>query len=73
MNILNAIHALGFAGKWVTGDNCYDPSVNAALGFTKPDRLIGFIYVGTEKMKLPAMERPNPSDFVFEWKGPAAG
>jgi nitroreductase len=73
MNILNAIHALGFAGKWVTGDNCYDPNVNGALGFTKPDRLIGFIYVGTEKMKLPVMERPNPSDFVTEWKGPAAG
>lgn len=73
MNILNAIHGLGFAGKWVTGDNCYDPNVNAALGFNKPDRLIGFIYVGTEKMKLPAMERPNPADFVTEWKGPAAG
>lgn len=73
MNIMNAIHALGYAGKWVTGDNCYDPSVNAALGFKAPDKLIGFIYVGTEKMKLPAMERPNPTDFVSDWTGPAAG
>lgn len=73
MNIMNAIHALGFAGKWVTGDNCYDASVNAALGFKAPDKLIGFIYVGTEKMKLPAMERPNPSDFVSNWTGSANG
>lgn len=73
MNILNAIHGLGYAGKWVTGDNCYDPSVNAALGFKAPDKLIGFIYCGTEKMKAPAMERPNPNDFVSTWTGPVAG
>ncbi len=72
MNILNAIHGLGYAGKWVTGDNCYDPTVNAALGFKAPDKMVGLIYVGTEKMKLPAMERPNPADFVSEWTGPVA-
>ena len=27
MNILNAVHALGFGAKWVTGANCYDPAV----------------------------------------------
>lgn len=73
MNIMNAIHGLGFAGKWVTGDNCYDVNVNAALGFKYPDRLVGFIYVGTEKMKLPVMERPNPSDFFSTWTGPSNG
>ena len=73
MNIMNAIHGLGFAGKWVTGDNCYDVNVNAALGFKHPDRLVGFIYVGTEKMKLPVMERPNPSDFFSTWNGPSNG
>jgi nitroreductase len=70
MNILNAIHALGYAGKWVTGANCYDPMVNKALGFNEPDRLVGLIYVGTEKMKLPVMERPKPSDLLSEWTGP---
>jgi nitroreductase len=70
MNILNAIHALGYAGKWVTGANCYDPMVNKALGFNAPDRLVGLIYVGTEKMKLPVMERPKPSEFLSEWTAP---
>jgi len=70
MNILNAVHALGYAGKWVTGANCYDPMVNKALGFNAPDRIVGLIYVGTEKMKLPVMERPKASDFLSEWTAP---
>lgn len=72
MNVLNAIHALGYAGKWVTGVNCYDPKVNEALGFKHPDRLVGLIYVGTEKMKLPEMERPSAKDIMSEWTGPVA-
>ncbi len=36
MNILNAAHAAGFAGIWLTGANCYDPSVIQALGFEHP-------------------------------------
>lgn len=72
MNIMNAIHAMGYAGKWVTGANCYDPMVNKALGFEHPDRLVGLIYVGTEKMKLPEMERPKPSEFLSNWTGPVA-
>ncbi len=70
MNILNAVHALGYAGKWVTGANCYDPMVNKALGFNAPDRIVGLIYVGTGKMKLPVMERPKASDFLSEWTAP---
>lgn len=70
MNVLNAIHALGYAGKWVTGANCYDAKVNEALGFRHPDRLVGLIYVGTEKMKLPEMERPSAQDIMSEWTGP---
>jgi hypothetical protein len=32
MNILNAVHALGFGAQWVTGANCYDPGFRAAIG-----------------------------------------
>ncbi len=41
MNMLNAAHALGFGGKWITGPNAYDPAVAAALGLAAPDRLRG--------------------------------
>ena len=46
MNMLNAVHLLGYGGMWVTGANTYDPVVNAALGFEAPSRLIGLLTVG---------------------------
>lgn len=67
MNILNAVHASGYSAKWITGNGIYDPFVNEALGFKAPDRLIGVIFVGTDKMKMPAMPRPNRADHVSEW------
>lgn len=47
MNMLNALHALGFGGIWVTGPNSYDPAIVAALGLAPTDRLAGFLYAGT--------------------------
>lgn len=68
MNMLNAIHLLGFAGMWVTGANAYDPEINASLGFEAPSRLIGFLAVGTPRA-VPALERPQRADHVVEWEG----
>ena len=47
MNILNALHALGFAGKWVTGVHCADPGFAHDLGYEAGDRLFGLLMVGT--------------------------
>jgi nitroreductase len=70
MNILNAVHALGYAGKWVTGGNSHDPAVHAALGFTPPNRVLGFLLIGTARMALPEQDRPVPADYAVEWLGP---
>lgn len=67
MNILNAIHALGFAAKWVTGGNCYDPEFKREFGLEPSDQLIGFIHAGTSSEKFAPMERPDPAAFVVEW------
>jgi nitroreductase len=67
MNALNAIHALGFAAKWITGENCYDAEFKRAFGLEASDQMIGFIQVGTAIGKAPASERPDPSQFVTEW------
>ncbi len=69
MNILNAIHAMGYSAKWVTGGGAYDPFVNEALGFKAPDRLVALIFIGTDKMKMPVVPRPNRADHVSEWTG----
>jgi nitroreductase len=73
MNMLNAIHLLGYGGMWVTGLNAYDPNVNALLGFQAPSRLVGFLAVGTPRPqakdapKPPA--RPSRAGHTSEWTG----
>ena len=67
MNILNAVHALGFGAQWVTGENCYDPGFREAMGLDETDRLIGFIHAGTPVGNLPPMDRPDPDEFVIDW------
>ncbi|NWC30199.1 nitroreductase [Pseudomonas tolaasii] len=71
MNLLNALHALGFAGYWATGPNAYDPDVRSALGLKgEADQLLGFIYVGTPTKERPAKRRQSPSEFVSQWSEP---
>jgi nitroreductase len=67
MNILNATHALGFGAKWVTGSNCYDAQFRADFGLTPTDQLIGFVHIGTPQSPTET-PRPDPDDFVSEWK-----
>jgi nitroreductase len=66
MNMLNAVHALGFAAKWITGDNCYDAGFKQDFGLEPNDHLLGFIQVGTAAGGLTA-NRPDPAQFVTEW------
>jgi nitroreductase len=70
MNILNAVHALGFGAKWVTGDNCYDSVFKRDFGLDETDQLLGFIHVGTPRESLHLTDRPDPAEFVIEWKRP---
>lgn len=64
VNMLNAAHALGYGGKWVTGPNAYDPSVAAALGL---ERVIGFLYLGTPDGPVPPAKRPSVADHLKVW------
>ena len=68
MNILNAIHSLGFGAKWVTGANCYDPVFCREFGLDETDQLVGFIHVGTPHEVPSVTERPDPAGFVIDWK-----
>ncbi len=67
MNILNAAWAMGFAAKWVTGANAYDPMFLQALGVSAPDQLLGFLQIGRPAGTVPAPERPDPGQFTTEW------
>jgi nitroreductase len=72
MNMLNAIHLLGYGGMWVTGANSYDPQVNKALGFEAPSRVVGFLGVGTPRpmpADSPRIARPSRAQHTRDWTG----
>ncbi|MFC0408695.1 nitroreductase family protein [Roseomonas elaeocarpi] len=70
MNVLNALHAAGYGAIWVTGANAYDPSVAEALGLSAPDRLLGFLFVGTpDGSAMAPARRGAVAEHVREWQG----
>ncbi len=69
MNMLNAVHALGYGGVWLTGANAFDPRVVEALGLEGTDKLAGFLFVGTPRSAPLTTRRPSLAEHVIEWKG----
>lgn len=69
MNMLNALHMLGYGGFWATGPNSYDRRVCKALGVGDAERLVGFLYVGTPKDPSRPPVRMASEPFVTEWTG----
>lgn len=69
MNMLNALHMLGYGGFWATGPNSYDRRVCKALGVDDAERLVGFLYVGTPKEPSQPPMRTASEPFVTEWTG----
>jgi nitroreductase len=69
MNLLLAAHAMGFAAGWVTGWAAYSPAVLAAFG-APPERIAGFIFLGTPGAELEERLRPEAGDVVSEWMPP---
>lgn len=69
MNLLNALHAQGYAAIWLTGPNAYDAQITAALGFTPKERCLGFVYAGSsagQDARAPQIDRTR---FVRDWSG----
>lgn len=67
-NIMLAAHALGFAGIWRTGKTCFDPKVNAALGASEADQIVGFLYLGTAE-RIPVLPDESVDEYVEIWDG----
>lgn len=69
MNMLNALHLLGYGGFWGTGAVTYDRLVHDALGLDAGQRLLGFVHVGTPRMPARTPARPDAAQFVRRWQG----
>jgi nitroreductase len=68
MNLVLAAHASGLAAGWVTGWAAYSPRVLAAFG-APPERIAGFIFLGTPGIALEERPRPEFGEVVSEWTG----
>ena len=68
MNLLNAAHASGFAAGWLTGWPTVSPVVRDAFG-AAPERIVGFIFIGTPSRPLEERPRPDPALIVSHWRG----
>jgi nitroreductase len=71
MNLLHAAHALGFAGGWLTGWAAYSDAVRDLFG-RAPERIAGFVFIGTPGRELEERPRPSLSDIAQFW-GDGAG
>ena len=67
-NLELAALARGYAAGWVTGWAAYSPMVLAAFG-APPERIAGFIFIGTSAAELEERMRPDYDEVVSEWRG----
>lgn len=68
-NILLALHGLGYAAAWKTGEAAYDPGVKTALGFAADDHIIGFVYTGGGPGASSPGKPGNVQDAMMEFRG----
>ncbi len=69
MQLLNAAHALGFVGGWITGWQAYSPRVNAAF-CVEGERIAGFIFLGHPGAELVERPRPPLDSVARRWTPP---
>ncbi|HEX8639616.1 MAG TPA: nitroreductase [Allosphingosinicella sp.] len=71
MNLLHAANAMGYAAGWVTGWAAYSDAVRDAFG-EEPERIAGFIFIGTPGAELEERLRPDLDEVIFSWEPPEA-
>jgi nitroreductase len=69
MQLLNAAHAFGFVGGWITGWQAYSPRVNAAF-CGEGERIAGFIFLGRPAAELVERQRPPLETVARPWIPP---
>ena len=70
MNLVLAVHAMGYAAGWVTGWAAYSDMVRDSFG-AAPERIAGFIFIGTPGAPLEDRLRPEPDQVISAWSPPS--
>jgi len=66
MNLLHAVHASGYAGCWLTGWAAFSDRVRDLFG-AAPERIAGFVFIGTPSRPLDERPRPDMAKAVSIW------
>ena len=66
MNLLHAANAMGYAGGWLTGWAAYSDTVRDVFG-AAPERIAGFIFIGTPTRPLDERPRPDLDRLIEHW------
>lgn len=66
MNIVSAATAHGFVASWLTAWPAYSDVVRNAFG-AAPERIAGFLYIGSPGRALEERPRPDFADRVTRW------
>jgi len=72
MNILNALHMMGYGGFWKSPPGGPEGPLRSLMGFGPTERIVAMIHVGTAKEESHSPMRADPSGFVSEWQGAEA-
>lgn len=67
MNLLHAVHAMGYAAGWLTGWPSYSDAVRDAFG-SAGERIAGFVFIGTPAKALSERPRPEYGAVVSRWE-----
>lgn len=70
MNLLHAVHASGYAACWLTGWAAFSDRVRDLFG-AAPERVAGFVFIGTPGRPLDERPRPDMAKTVSIWGGSA--
>ncbi|WAC27195.1 nitroreductase family protein [Ancylobacter sp. SL191] len=72
LNLLNAAHALGYAGIWVTGWAATHGHAVRLLGVGEGERVAGILHIGTAKEPPAERPRPDVAALTTHWAPPDA-
>lgn len=68
-NIVLAATAMGWGAQWQTDWIAYDHEIAKQMGLNPPERISGFIYIGTPTAPLEDRPRPNSVNLLTRWGG----
>ncbi|HZF44632.1 MAG TPA: nitroreductase [Sphingomonadaceae bacterium] len=68
MNLLHAVHAMGFVGGWISGWPAYSETVRNAFGASH-ERIAGLMFIGTPAFPLEERPRAAASMVSTVWSG----